>query len=276
MDCLIRDMTMHYEQVGAGRPLLVLDGWGSNAIMAKTGFEPLFEARSGWRRLYPDLPGHGTSPMPQWVRRPDDVLNVLLEFLDAVAPGERFAVAGASWGAYLAQGLVHLRSSSIAGVLFDIPDFEFGATERGPLPAQQVIHADPDFTAALRPGEEWMLDTLVVQDRTVLDRARTIFDQWAPQDPAVQPLLRGKRFSFDPAVLAKPCPAPTLFLTGRQDRFVGYAKAWSTLDDYPRATFVVLDRAGHLLDIEQFPLQHALVNEWLDRVEEYAARDATG
>lgn len=35
-----------------------------------------------------------------------------------------------------------------------------------------------------------------------------------------------------------------------------------------RATFAVLDRAGHFVPIEQDMLCHALIREWLDRVEE--------
>ncbi len=115
-----------------------------------------------------------------------------------------------------------------------------------------------------------MLDTLVVQTHAVLERTREIFEHSMPADTAVEPRLAGKPFTFDPAV-AEPCPAPTLFVMGRQDRYVGYKRAWSILDDFPRATYAVLDRAGHLLDVEQFTLQHALVNEWLDRVEESVA-----
>ncbi len=37
---------------------------------------------------------------------------------------------------------------------------------------------------------------------------------------------------------------------------------------FPRATFAVLDRAGHGLTMEQTGLFRALVAEWLDRVEE--------
>jgi pimeloyl-ACP methyl ester carboxylesterase len=273
MDCQVRDMTMHYEEAGTGTPLLVLDGWGSNAKAAKMGFEPLFEGRSGWRRIYPDLPGHGASPMPEWVRGPDDVLDVLFEFMDAVAPGGRFAIAGASWGAYLALGLIHHRPTSIGGVMFDIPAFEFGAADKGPLPVRQIIRSDPDFVDALQPSEQWMQGIVVAQSRPVLDELRTIFANVAPLDPAVQQRLWAKSFSFDATVLSQPFPAPALFVTGRQDHIVGYGKAWSTLDDFPRATFVVLDRAGHLLDVEQIALQHALVSEWLDRVDEYAMQN---
>lgn len=40
------------------------------------------------------------------------------------------------------------------------------------------------------------------------------------------------------------------------------------LENYPRGTLTVLDRAGHNLQIEQETLSNALVNEWFDRVEE--------
>ena len=70
--------------------------------------------------------------------------------------------------------------------------------------------------------------------------------------------------------LPQPFPAPTLIVAGRQDSIVGYRDAWRILESYPRATIAVLDRAGHCLEIEQARLFHALVSEWLDRVEEYA------
>jgi pimeloyl-ACP methyl ester carboxylesterase len=61
---------------------------------------------------------------------------------------------------------------------------------------------------------------------------------------------------------------PTLIALGRQDSSVGYRDAWSIIELFPRGTFVVLDKAGHNLQIEQETLFNALVNEWLDRVEE--------
>lgn len=54
-----------------------------------------------------------------------------------------------------------------------------------------------------------------------------------------------------------PGPAATRISTG-----TGLA----LLPHYPRATFVVLDVAGHNLQIEQPTLFDALIMEWLDRV----------
>ena len=47
---------------------------------------------------------------------------------------------------------------------------------------------------------------------------------------------------------------------------------WRVLERCPRATFAVLDRAGHNVQIEQQAVFEALVHEWLDRVDE--ARNA--
>ena len=78
-------------------------------------------------------------------------------------------------------------------------------------------------------------------------------------------------FTFDVDKLAEPFPAPTLFLTGRYDPWVGYQNAFEILDNYPRGTYTVMDLAGHGLAEEQQTLFRVLVSEWLDRVEEYGA-----
>jgi pimeloyl-ACP methyl ester carboxylesterase/putative sterol carrier protein len=266
MECKVRDINMQYDEAGAGRPLLVLDGWGYSGHITMVGSEPVFEGRAGWRRLYPELPGHGKTPLPDWLRSPEDMLDVLLEFMEAVAPGERFAVTGASWGAYMALGLVHQRPNQLDGVMLDIPGL---GRLRGDVPTRQVIRRDPEFAATLQPGEEWMGYILVAQTRAMVEKLRALMPYWTPLDPEFTPRLQGKSFSFEAHVLSEPFPAPTLFVTGRQDHLAGYKDAWSILDSFPRGTFAVLDRAGHLLDLEQPVLQKALINEWLDRVEEY-------
>ncbi len=63
-----------------------------------------------------------------------------------------------------------------------------------------------------------------------------------------------------------PFTKPTLILTGRQDSLTGFALGWEWLEHYPRASYVVLDSAGHGLPHEQVELTTALLGEWLDRV----------
>jgi hypothetical protein len=48
----------------------------------------------------------GKTPAADWITHQDHMLDVVGDFIDVVAPNERLVVAGSSYGAYLARGLV--------------------------------------------------------------------------------------------------------------------------------------------------------------------------
>jgi len=273
MDCELKDITVHYELFGEGRPIIMLHGWSVDHRYMVSDMEPLFRQRDGWKRIYLDLPGHGRTPGKDWITNQDKILDVVLDFIDNVISGQRFVVVGSSLGAYLARGVVHHRSASIDGLLLTVPVIVQGAKRH--VPSHVTLVADPALVSELEPDEAEVLQLGVVQSRKVVDYMRANLSSAIKiGDQAFQAKIRehpeNYEFSFDVDALPKPCPAPTLIVTGRQDSDVGYRDAWEILDNYPRGTFVVLDRSGHLLGVEQEDLFHALVGEWLDRVEEYA------
>jgi len=115
-----------------------------------------------------------------------------------------------------------------------------------------------------------MLDEVVSQSPALLATARVYQSLLTPQDPAIGTVV-SVPFSFDPAVLPRPCLAPALILTGRQDHEVGYEIAMGMRANFPRGTFAVLDGAGHFLDAEKPTVVAALFADWLDRVEDELA-----
>lgn len=270
MECRLGDTVLYYEDAGTGHPLLLLHGMPLDHRHIANDFEPIFEKRNGWRRLYPDLPGMGKTRAPDSLIKQDQILELLSNFMDTVAPGERFGVAGTSYGAYLARGLIYQRGSDIDGLLLNVPPF---ITNKQPLPRPLVVHRDPAFLAALTPDEQDMQGFIVVQSLALLQEFRDVFNPaGAIADKTfLQRLDENFSFSFDADALPAPFPAPALFLTGRHDNWCGYHDTYTLLDSYPRASFVVLDRAGHALAVEQKSVFRALVDEWLDRVEEYAS-----
>ncbi|HCC79254.1 MAG: hypothetical protein A2X25_15505 [Chloroflexi bacterium GWB2_49_20] len=275
MECELKDITVHYEMFGEGRPIIMLHGWGGDHRHMVSDMEPCFRQRDGWKRIYPDLPGHGKTPGKDWITNQDKMLDVVLDFIDNVIPGQRFVLAGASLGAYLARGVVHHRPASIDGLLLDVPVIVHGAKRH--VPSHVSLVADPALGSELEPDEAEFFQIAVVQSRKVVDYIRANFTSGSETgDQAFQAKIRehpgNYAFSFDVDALPKPCPAPTLIVTGRQDSIVGYRDAWEILENYPRGTFAVLDRSGHFASVEQEDLFHALVGEWLDRVEEYAGK----
>ncbi len=274
MDCDLKDITIHYEQFGAGRPIIMLHGWSIDHRHMVSDLEPVFGHRDGWKRIYLDLPGHGLTPGKDWITNQDKILDVVLGFIDNVIPGQRFVVGGASAGAYLARGVVYHRSASIDGLLLTVPLITAYDAKRH-MPPHVTLATDTALVSELEPDEvEGLFQSAVVQSRKVVDYIRTNFSSANEiGDQAFQAKIRehpeNYAFSFDVDALPNPCPAPTLIVAGRQDSWVGYRDAWEILDNYPRGTFVVLDRSGHFLGVEQADLLHALVGEWLDRVEEF-------
>ncbi len=273
MECKVKDITLHYEEVGSGRPLLMLHGWPTDHRHMFNDLEPLFAERSGWRRIYPDLPGMGQTRAADWITRQDDMLNIVLDFMDTIAPGERFSVAGTSYGGYMARGVVHHRSAQVDGLMITVPVVETDPAKKR-LPDHHVVREDAGFLAALGPDEQDLTEVIVAQSMEVLEWRRSFIASAAAiaDEEFLKRLRVNYAFSFDVDALPQPFHGPALILTGRFDSWCGYREAYQLLDNYPRATFAVLDRAGHALAFEQKTLFRALAGEWLDRVEEYTAQ----
>ena len=75
MDCELKDTTVHYEALGEGRPIVMLHGWSVDHRHMVSDMEPLFRQRDGWKRIYLDLPGHGTTPGKDWITNQDRMLD---------------------------------------------------------------------------------------------------------------------------------------------------------------------------------------------------------
>src|SRR5262245_22417502 len=153
MECIVHGIPMHYEECGEGRPILMLHGMPADHRQMMYEMEPFFAQRSGWRRLYPDLPGMGQTPGADSIATQDDMLRMTLAFLAALAPGERFVVAGVSYGGYLARGVVYRRRLQLDGVLLSAPAIERDSTKRH-IPPHQILVQDPAMEAALTPEEQ--------------------------------------------------------------------------------------------------------------------------
>jgi len=206
----------------------------------------------------------------EWITNQDQILDIVLDFVEEIVPDQRFVVAGYSYGGYLGRGMVYQRSTMMDGLCLIAPTILVDDTQRT-LPSHKTLVKDPALVSGLEQNlAEAFKGFAVVQSRELLDAmiavglpARKIADY-----EFLSKLGNNYAFSFDVDSLPEPFPGPTLMLMGRQDSACGYHDAWSILENYPRGTFVVLDRAGHGLMFEQRNIFNTLVNEWIDRVEE--------
>ena len=259
MEYVVGQVPVHYVEHGEGFPVLVLHGAGVDHREVMACLDPALEASTGYRRVYPDLPGMGRTIAPESIRSADDVLELVLGFVDGVVGSQPLLLAGHSAGAYYAEAIACLRPEQVVGLallcpllagIHDVPEPEVASCSGDIGDAEFRAYFTVQTAQNLERYERYVEPGARLADESALAR---IGERWElttrPQDD-------------------RPYRKPTLFVTGRQDSTVGYARAWEMLERYPHATFAVLDRAGHALPHEQPEVLRALVAEWLGRVHE--------
>lgn len=269
MFCDLGDVRVHYEVRGEGTPIILIHGFSLDYRLMEGCMEPVFAGKSGYQRIYLDLPGMGKTKGEHWINGTDDMLEVVTRFIDEVIPGQSFLIAGESYGGYLARGVVSKMAGRVEGLL-TICSPIYAEHAKRELPEHTVIKTDKRLIASLTEEEAAEFTSLaVVQDEYVLNRTREeIMPGALLADPDfLEKIKQNYSFSFS-IDLAKPFEKPVLFFAGRQDAVVGYKDHWKVMGQFPRASFAVLDRAGHNLQIEQPAVFNALVADWLDRTEE--------
>lgn len=262
-------MSINYKVVGEGFPIVILHGWSLDHQAMFSCLEPVFKKQSGWKRIYIDLPGMGSSEPLESIQNSDDMLNGILQFVDQLIPNEPFLICGYSYGGYLARGIAHFRRNLVQGMLLFAPVIAADTNERC-LPDHQILKKDPDLISRLSPEDAAEFEPMFVkQGEREWERFRQeilIPARKADSEFMGRIHLNGYGFSFDVDGDSSPFEHPVLIITGRQDSSVGYKDAWGLMDNFPRATFATLDTAGHNLQIEQPDVFDALVNNWLIRV----------
>lgn len=264
MKCELANLSVYYEVLGEGKPIVMISGVPSDHQIIMSWMEPIFASRPGWQRIYFDLPGTGLTPAAG-ITDIDQVLDVVSEFIARILPSQNFTLLGLSAGGYLARGFVYLKPEQVNGLCLLVP--WLSEHENRELPAPTVIAPDPEIMKQLSADDAQKFEGLsVVQNQKIVNWYRDVVV--AARHKGAGLALERYLFSFNMDDPSTSFDKPALLLLGRQDSHVGYADAIDILEHYPRATLAVLDRAGHALGVEQEDLFRALINEWLGRVEE--------
>lgn len=260
--------------IGEGRDILFLHGWMMDSRDERRTYEPVLRRRDGWRRHYLDLPGMGRSPPDPHVRSLDDMLDRVLDWIDAHVGGRPMAVAGTSAGGHLALGVLARRREHVTGLVLRAPVVEPDDARRD-VDAPEPIFRNEQVERALTDRER-AAGPLLVQTPSYARARRSKLEE------VVLPAMAAAHATFlsgirdDPSRFRlrgvpgqmKAFDGPSLIVTGRLDESVGFRDAWRLVPKLTRATFVALDRAEHGLPIDQQTLFEALVVDWLERISE--------
>jgi pimeloyl-ACP methyl ester carboxylesterase len=270
-----------YDEEGSGYPFIALHGYSLDRRMSMGAFEPLFSEPS-WkcRRIYPDLPFMGESTDDPAGSGHDGMLAAMADFVREIAPDGPILLAGESYGGYLARGLAREFGSRVEGLFLLCPAIVARRAERD-LPRPVVVREEPRWREAARSAGASGGDIALYEEHAV-DKSAAAFERIRSEViagirlarlPALERYLGGaEAFSFDrlgrTGTEGEPFDPsferPACFFLGRQDSSVGWRDALRLAGRYPRASFHILDAAGHNAQIERPEAFAAAFSAWLE------------
>ncbi len=254
MKLTLDNAIVNYEIKGNGLPVLIFNGFATDMSSMMKSMEPIFYKKNKFKRIYLDHPGVGETQVDDTVKSYKNVLDIIMKFIDKVVEEEKFVIVGSSFGGYIARYVLKEKFDKVEGLLLIYPLINPRMDENNvDTDIKEIIYYDKDVQKKIEKRiEDEIIGAMKKTDFTFLERLKNVEEG----------------FNIKVDDLPKPFDKPALILTGKQDNQVGYKDAYNILSNYSRATFCVLDKAGHNLQIEQENLFNTLVNEWLVRVEE--------
>lgn len=264
---------VYYEEFGEGEPILIIHGLACNIELMKGCIEPIFKKVNGYKRIYIDLLGMGKSNKCSLeYASSDKILEMLLSFIKEKIDKE-FLLIGESYGGYLSRGILSKCYKNIEGLMLLCPMIIPDDTKRT-LPEGNLKFHDKEFLEKMNKNRrEIFLEYMIIANEKMYKRfeKEVISGIEQADNDFIKKLRENYSFSFnvDEEIKMINFSKPSLFITGRQDNAVGYYDLYNLVEDYPRATFAILDTAGHNLQIEQEEVFNSLFLNWLERVEKY-------
>ena len=95
MEYEINNILIHYEEIGTGKPILLLHGWGNDL----NSFHKQVECFKDKYHLYLiDLPGFGKTPEPNDIYSLNDYVDIVRKFIIEVIKEKEVILIGHSFG----------------------------------------------------------------------------------------------------------------------------------------------------------------------------------
>ena len=232
------DLTITLDESGSGRPVLVLHGGGGPATV--TG---IAEHLAGTGRvLLPTHPGWNGTARPAWLTDVATLADLYLELLKNEGLSG-VALVGSSVGGWLAAEMAARDTAGLIGALIVVDGVGITVPDE---PIRDFFALDARGVAeySYYDAERFYIDPATLTEAQVAARIANM---------ATLRVYAGDPYMHDPSLAARlaAVTVPTLVLWGEADRIgtPGYGRAFAAA--IPGARFEIVERAGHLPQLEQ-------------------------
>ena len=267
MNVEMNGIPVYYEIYGEGVPVLCIHGYWVDHRLMSGCLEPVFEQIKGYQRIYLDMPGFGQTPSNRLIKDANDMIEFIKQFIDIVIGNHHFLLIGESFGGYLSMGLIYEMAEKIDGLMLICPLTVYAHIE---LPKKEIIYQSEELKNSEDVDVISFLDMAVVATPEIYKKYKDdILAGILTSDKEYLSNYFYGRFHADYEASIKDViyAKPSCILTGRQDHVLGFSSAYQMLPQLPRATFAIVDCAGHNLQIDNVELFNQMVKDWIWRVE---------
>ncbi len=253
---------LHYDELGEGRPLLLLHGFTNFGLSWAPQLAPLVHA--GHCVIVPDLPGHGRSApaaAPCSVAALAAVAATLLDHRGI----ERVTVCGLSLGGMIAQQMAVDQPARIAKLVVVNSRSSF----TGPAFTAMVDGWNALFREAQGPLKRLAATWPMLVNDAFRDSpgGRAVLEAWAEVLAAVSGSSLGHiaqgMTEFDLRGRLATIRAPTLVICGEEDRLFSPDDGRAIADEIAGSAYALIPGAGHLCNLDSADQFNRLLRDFL-------------
>jgi pimeloyl-ACP methyl ester carboxylesterase len=257
------------KSIGTGMPIIMLHGFQLDQTSLIAACEPILSDKS-FRRIYLDLPGMGLNNNIQGIKTADDMINAVIEVIQNTIGDESFCLVGMSYGGYLARGIAHLLKDKCNGIFLFVPVI-YPLYKDRTLPVHEVVYEDIQYTKDLDIATLSRLREMnVAITRRIVERQAIEIDEAVARGNETfleEYQVNGYKASFDVDENSDTFNQTVMIVAGKQDSIVGYEDQFKLSQKYKRASYAVIDGAGHGLHLEKEEAFSSYFRMWLSEIE---------
>ncbi|MGP4110616.1 alpha/beta fold hydrolase [Streptomyces sp. 4N509B] len=254
-------VALEYGDRGRGETVVLVHGHPFDRSMWRPQAEWL--AARGWRVITPDLRGYGRSPVVPGVTLLEDFARDVVGLLDGLGV-ERFVLGGLSMGGQIVMECHRLFAQRITGLLLAdtsaVAETAAGRRARASM-AERLLREGMDGYA--HEVLERMVSRHTLATRPQVARHVTAMMRRTPREGAAA-ALRGRALRPDYVAMLPSVAVPTLVVVGSEDSFTPVAEARLLSDAIPDSRLEIIERAGHLPNLEDPATFNAVFSRFLD------------
>ena len=256
-------ITVEYDDVGNGIPLLLIHGFPLDRTLWRSQIEGL---QSVARIIAPDLRGFGQSSDAPETMTMDDYASDLKSLVDGLNV-KQAVVCGLSMGGYVALAFLAKYPDAVKGLI--LANTRAGADSEQARESRlaSAEKAVEQGTAAVADGmfPKMLTDTTRERRASLATFVQVMMTRQRPTGVAAA--LRGMAARPDRSEWIKSINVPTLIITGSADTLIPPGESELMSRAIPGSRLVVVPDVSHLSNVENPGAFNAAVREFLSRMQ---------